>query len=93
MFKKTIIGIGAAAVLAAGSLGISATAASASGIYVGGPDFYVGVGHHPHRGHRVCEPVYKKVRWIDKWGHKHSRVKYVGQKCWWQPYHNWQHGW
>jgi hypothetical protein len=83
MITKTILGATAAAFIAAGSLGATTTTASAT--YFGGPGFYFGYGPHPH-GHKVCKPIYKKVKWQDYYGHWHSKVKIVDYKCWWKPY-------
>ena len=83
MFTKTILGATAAAFIAAGSLGATTTTASATGIYVGGPGFYFGYGGgHPHHGHKVCKPIYKKVVWQDNYGNWHKKVKIVDYKCW-----------
>jgi hypothetical protein len=78
MLKKTILGLGAAALISAGALGATAGTASA-GIYVGQHGIYV--GHH--HGHKVCKPIFKKVRWFDKWGHPHVKVVRAGTKCYW----------
>jgi hypothetical protein len=87
MFKKSIIALGAAAFLAAGSLGVTTGTASA-GVYVNQHGVYIGGPHH--HGKKVCKPEYRKVVWRDKWGHKHVKMKYVGQKCWWKKnHHHW----
>jgi hypothetical protein len=93
MITKTILGVTAAAFIAAGSLGATASSAAASGVYVGGNGFYFGFndGYGPH-GKKICKPIYKKVGWKDKWGHWHTKVKLVDYKCYWKPYGNWHGG-
>jgi hypothetical protein len=89
MFTKTILGATAAAFIAAGSLGASTTTASATGVYIGGNGFYFGYGDYPH-GKMVCKPIYKKIKWRDRWGYWHSVVKVVDYKCWWKHrHHDW----
>ena len=75
MFTKTVLGVTAAAFIAAGSLGASTTTASATGIYVGGNGFYFGYNDHPNYGKKICKPILKKIKWRDRWGYGHSKVK------------------
>ena len=82
MFNRTFLGLGAAAFIAAGSIG--ATSGVASARYDEGPGIYLSVGPSHHRGHKVCKPIYKKVRWYDKWGRPHVRVKIIDYRCWWE---------
>lgn len=81
MFKKTILGLGAAALISVGALGATASTASAA-VYIGPHGIHV--SHH--HGHKVCKPVFKKVRWFDKWGHPHVKVVHT-TKCYWT--NNW----
>jgi len=91
MFTKTILGVAAAAFIAAGSLGASTSTASATGIYVGGNGFYFGYGDgYPNYGKKVCKPILKKIKWRDRWGYWHSVVKVVDYKCWFKhKKHHW----
>ncbi len=93
MITKTILGVAAAAFIAAGSLGATTSSASAAGIYVGNNCVYIGMGGHNPHGKKFCKPIYKKVGWKDKWGHWHTRVKIVDYKCTWMPRGTWNGGW
>jgi len=85
MFRKTLIALGTTLAIAGGSLGATATTASAGGpdivISFGGgygPGFYFG-DHGPHKN-KICKPVYKTKK-VFKNGHwKVVKVK-VGKKC------------
>lgn len=103
MMKKTLIATATAGLIAAGAmLGTTGTASAAS-VQFGGPGWSVGVGpgygpgwrHHP----RECRPVYKTVRWWDRWGHPHFKKVVVGRDCrlggpgpWQGPNPGWGHG-
>src|SRR5688500_6775475 len=84
MFTKTILCATAAAFIAAGALGASTTTASATSFYLGGPGFHFGYGDYPHHGKKVCKPIVKKIKWRDRWGYWHVKVKVVDYKCWWK---------
>jgi hypothetical protein len=82
MISKTILGVTAAAFIAAGSL--AATTGTASATYYG----WQGYGHGHHG--KICKPIYKKVVWKDRWGHWHRSFKLVDYKCWWpKRHHDW----
>ena len=100
MRKGTLIAATAAGMIAAGSLAAApanATGTVHGGITFSGPGWSIGIGnfHPPHfRPHRVCEPVYKRVR---AWWHgrPHWRVIKVGERCYWvypRPPHGWPAG-
>jgi hypothetical protein len=84
MLKKTLIGTAAAAFIAAGSLAATTGTASASGVYVSGPHFSFGFGTPGYfpKPHKVCQPVFKTVKWW-QWGRQHTSVIKVGEKCTW----------
>jgi hypothetical protein len=93
MLTKTIVGVTAAAFIAAGSLGATTSTANA-GVYIGGPGIYFGFGPawgwgpgpywgpypypYPYPG---CRAVPVKVKWYDKKGRKHWSTKWV-RRCW-----------
>jgi hypothetical protein len=89
MFTKTVLGVTAAAFIAAGSLGASTTTASATGIYIGGNGFHFGFGDYPHYGKKVCKPIFKKIKWRDRYGYWHYKVKIVDYKCWFKKKRHW----
>ena len=102
MLKKTLIATAAAGLLSVGALTATTSAASAAGIYFGGPGWSVGIGgptFGPYRPHRVCKPVYKTVKWWDRWHRPHFRKVVVRQTCYWtygpNPAwgSNWYGGW
>lgn len=84
MLKKTLIATATAGLIAAGSLAASTGAASASGFYVGGPNFSFGFNSPSFvpRPHKVCQPVFRTVQWW-KFGRMHTSVVKVGEKCFW----------
>ena len=76
MMKKTLIATATAGLIAAGAMVGTTSTASAAGVYFGGPGWSVGIGdgpgwRGPQRPHRVCEPVFRTVRWWDRWGRPH----------------------
>ena len=88
MMKKTLIATATAGLIAAGAMVATTGTASAAGIYFGGPGWSVGISDgHGWRGHRrphrVCKPVFKTVRWWDRWGRPHFKQVVVGQECHW----------
>lgn len=87
MFKQTLIGTAAAALIATGATVATTGTASASSIHISGPNFSIGFGTPgfypmPLPPRQVCKPVYKTVQWW-KWGKLHTSVIQVGQKCFW----------
>lgn len=79
MFTKTLIASATAALIAAGSLGISTSSASAHGynIHLSGGYYVTKVIYVPKH---VCKPIYKEVSWHDYYGW-HSKTIKVGEKC------------
>lgn len=73
MIAKAILGAVATALLATGSLGMTASTAAA---------------HYRARGSdnpafaQNCRPIYQRVEWYDDWGNLHVANQYAGQKCW-----------
>ncbi|CAN5374676.1 hypothetical protein BH10PSE9_BH10PSE9_20820 [soil metagenome] len=87
MFKKTLIGTAAAALIATGATIATTGTASASGITFSGPNFAIGFGtpgFHPLPlpPRQVCTPVYKTVQFW-KWGKLRTATVQVGQNCYW----------
>jgi hypothetical protein len=87
MLKKTLVGTAAAAFIAAGATVATTGAASASGVSIHTPGFSVGFyspGFFPKPlpPRKVCEPVFKTVKWW-QWGKLHSSVVKVGENCHW----------
>jgi|SwirhirootsSR2_FD_contig_51_6296349_length_302_multi_6_in_0_out_0_1 hypothetical protein len=66
--RKTLTTLAVAAAMAAGTLGFTATQASAH--WKGG--VYINLGFAP-----VCQNVWKTYVWYDKSGHKHYAQKIV----------------
>lgn len=98
MFKKTILATATAGLIAVGALGATTSAASAANyngygngsgsVQFGGPGFNLqfGFGGHPqYHPQKVCQPVFKKVKWWDRWGHPHWSQVVVSQKCFFKP--------
>ncbi len=87
MFKKTLIATAAAGMLAAGALVGTAGAASAASVQFGGPGWHIGIGngpgYFPHRPRQVCHPVFKTVKWWDRWHRPHFKRVVVRQQCTW----------
>ncbi len=86
MMKKTLIATATAGLIAAGAMVGTTSTASAASIYFGGPGWSVGVGGPgwgPQRLHKVCKPVFKTVRWHDRWGRLHINKVVVRQTCHW----------
>jgi hypothetical protein len=73
MLKKTAIATATAGLLALGTLAIP-SAASAGGygpgpsVNIGGPGWSLQFGAPPPH---ACRPVYKNVKWWDRWGRPH----------------------
>jgi hypothetical protein len=93
MIKTTLIAAVAAAFLGLGTLAATTSTASAgyaySSGYVGGNGWYFGWGHKPRYYkppvHRVCKPIYKKIKYWQHWRGWVWKTVYAGQKCWYQP--------
>jgi hypothetical protein len=87
MLKKTLIATATAGLIAAGSLVGTAGSASAAGIQFGGPGWHVGIGGGPGWGWNkpryVCQPVFKKVKFWDRWGRPYFKTVAVSQHCFW----------
>lgn len=93
MFKKTMLAVATAGLIAVGALGATTSAASAGGydgqgsggMQYGGPgrSLQFGFGNSQPQFHpqKVCKPVFKKVKWWDRWGNPHRSMVVVGQKC------------
>ncbi|HEY5080922.1 MAG TPA: hypothetical protein VII91_03200 [Bauldia sp.] len=75
MFKQAILAATAAGMIAAGGLAITTTAASAApyqGNNWNGP--------YPHH-QQVCHPVFKQVKWWDRFGRPHWKQVIVARNC------------
>ena len=91
MLKKTLIAAGTAGLIATGAMVGTTGTASAAGIAFGGPGWQVGIGTGPgpgwgwnaRRPHQVCRPVFKTVRWWDRWHQPHFKRVVVRQTCTW----------
>ena len=94
MFSKTLIATTVAALLAAGSLALTATNASAA-FYGAAYGHVAGSGWHAGRGirkplrrpavHRLCRKTYKTVRaWTPHYAWVWATV-HTGKKCWFEP--------
>ena len=83
MLRKTLLSLGAAAFIATGAMG-----SALAGSYQDSPGIHVKIKYSKHHRHKVCKPIYKKVRWYDKYGHRHIRIKIVGYHCWWVKRHH-----
>ena len=97
MMKKTLIATATAGLIAAGAMVGTTSTASAAGVYFGGPGWSVGIGgpgFGPQRPHQVCQPVFKSVRWWDRYGRPHIRQVVVRQECHWAfgPGGGWDRG-
>ena len=75
MFAKTLIAATAASILAAGTLAATTGSASATSYKAG--HYVTKVVYVPKK---VCEPVYKTIKWHDYYGW-HTKTVYAGQKC------------
>ncbi len=85
MLRKAMIATAAAAMIGAGALVGTTTAASAGGqvsgsIQFGGPGWNVQIGNFGHHRQRVCTPIVKTVKYW-KWGRPHWRQVVVGYDC------------
>jgi hypothetical protein len=93
MLKKTLIATATAGLISVGALVGTAGTASAASITFGGPGWHVGIGNGPNWGgprpRQVCQPVFKTVRWWDRWGRPHFKRVVVRQECHWVggPHH------
>lgn len=74
MLKKTLLATATAGLIAAGTM----TTASAAPYHPshGSPSIYFGFNFGPSMSPPppVCRPVYKKVKWWDRYGHAHWRT-------------------
>lgn len=77
MLSKTLLSVATAALIAAGSLGLTASTASAK---VKG-HIFIGIGGGSHY---VCHKEWKTVVWYDQWGNPHYKNKLV-KICNYQP--------
>jgi hypothetical protein len=94
MLRQSLLGLGAAGLLASGILAGAATSASAHNPYPRGSGIYFSFGVPPYGysgGHRVCKPIIKKVKWYDRKGRPHWSRKVVDHRCWWEP--GYGYGW
>ena len=92
MFTRKILGTLTAAAIAAGSLGLSTSSASATygGLYFNGGNYGVhfDYGIHP-KYKQVCKIFVKKVFiGYDYWGDPIFKKKKI-KKCWKQPVYYW----
>jgi hypothetical protein len=89
MMTKTLLATAAAAVIAAGTMGLATTTAEAG---YHGPNVVIGFGHPYGYGYGygygyvpppppVCKPIVKNVVWYDWKGKKHWSKKVVGNTC------------
>jgi hypothetical protein len=104
MLKKTLLATATAGMIAAGALATAGSAAAAphgpyggpnGGFQFGGPNwtfqFNAGPRHHPKR---ICKPVFRQVKWWDRYGRPHWKRVAVGRKCFIvRPHHNRHHNW
>ena len=78
MLKKTLIATATAGLIAAGAPPVgTATTASAAGVYFGPARAGAWRHRRPRPGSSaaapVCQPVFKTVKWCDRWGKPHFK--------------------
>jgi hypothetical protein len=81
MMKKTLIATATAGLIAVGAMVGTTSTASAAGVYFGGPGWSVGIGGPGWGPQRECRPIFKTVRWWDRWGRPHFKQVVVGRDC------------
>jgi hypothetical protein len=78
MFKQAILAATAAGMIATAGLAVTSTAASASPYQSQNQNWN---GPYPHALQPFCRPVFKQVKWWDRFGYPHWKQVIVARNC------------